>query len=203
MKSIRKYFVVLLAIVTVLQACTKIDNLDPSMLGDGPAIYFKGEVDGEDIEFAAGINNYFQGHTWGAIGTPPLPLWGSHFSSSNSFDDGVSFFMINQSTTVDVNRQRDMEKTIVKGDKKFTKSTNIVENEVFVSFRRNAFLYESALIDQTGFKFTIEDVKDTVYQNRKFLIATMKFDALLYSQFNQDTIEIKNGETRIAYLATK
>jgi hypothetical protein len=193
----------LLILTVVLQACKKDDFLDPSQRGIGAAIYFSGEVDGETVVFEAGKNGYFQGHTWATVGTPPLPVWGSHFASSNSVDDGVSFFMINQSTTVDVNRQRDLEKTLVVGNKNFTKPNDIKENEVFITYRQNAFTYESALIDQNNFSFTIDAVKDTVYENREFIIATMSFDALLYSSFNQDTIEIRNGKTRIAYLATK
>jgi hypothetical protein len=197
---------ILLVLVVLVQACKKTDvDITPSETSGGPSIYFKGEVNGSEVKFEAGENNYFQGHTWGAIGPPPqpLPVWGSHFSSSSSFDDGISFFMINQSTTVDVNRQSDMEKTIVKGDKNYTEAANILANEVFVSYRRNAFLYESALINQNGRKFTISNTKDTVFQDRKFIIATMEFDALLYSEFNKDTIEVKKGQARVAYLATK
>lgn len=200
----RKTHYILLVLVVLIQACKKTDvDIAPSETSEGPAIYFRGEVNGKLVEFEAGENNYFQGHTWGAIGNPPLPVWGSHFSSSNSFDEGISFFMINQSTTVDVNRHSDMQKTIVTGGKNYTSAPTILANEVFVSYRRNAFLYESALINQNGRKFTISNTKDTVFQDRKFIIATIEFDALLYSEFNQDTIEVKKGQARVAYLATK
>lgn len=194
----------ILILILVLQACKKSDvDIDPSQTGSGAALYFTGEVDNKQITFEAGEKGYTQGHTWGALGPEKLPVWGSHFLSPNSFDDAISIFMINHNKVQDTSRQKDLEKTLVSGNKSFANLSALNEDEVFISYRRNAFSYESALIAQNGRSFSIENVKDTVFQGRKFIITTMQFDALLYSQFNRDTIEIKKGRARVAYLATK
>lgn len=198
-----KLIIPILLFVMLIQACKDGEDIIPPETGGGAALYFSGEVNGQQITMEAGKNGYAQGHTWGAIGVPPLPVWGCHFTTINSFDDGISFFMINQSQMVDTNRQKDLEKTLTTGNKSYTKATDIKENEVFISYRRNAFSYETALINQGSNTLSIESVKDTVFDDRQYVITTIKFDALLYSQFNQDTIEIKNGRTRVAYLATR
>lgn len=194
----------ILILILVFQACKKSDiNIEPPETASGAALYFSGQVDGEVVTFEAGEKGYAQGHTWGFIRPDKLPVWGCNFSTFNGFDDGISFFMINHTTTPDTSRQKDLGKTLVKGNKTFANFSAVNENEVLIEYRRNAFLYESALIDQKGRPFSIENVKDTVFQGRKFVIVTMEFEALLYSEFNKDTIEIKKGRTRVAYLATK
>lgn len=180
------------------QSCAKSD-IDPPQVGGGPSLYFRGQVDNEFVVLEAGKNNYSLGNSgfnWG------VPVWSAVLITPDNTGDGISIFLSSHSKTVDSTKlQADLEQTLAVNSKQYTQAPDVGENEVFISYKKGALVYESALIDQTGSNFNIKSVKDTLYQNHKFTIAEFEFNAALYSVITQDTIKINNGVARMAFMA--
>lgn len=196
-----KRVVIYVIVVLTLQACKKGgEDIDPPLISDGPALYFRGIINGKKVALEAGNNGYSQGVSWGGVG---IPVWGSHLGTKNMQDERLSVIISNYSQIVGIDPQKDLEKTLVVGNKNFSNvNTGVQENEVLLSFSQGGFFYESIMIDQDNPKFNVLSVKDTVYEDRKFMIVRVEFEAQLYSQINGDTIKIKEGQARLAYLAT-